>query len=99
MAYEQEGLEEENPDAYMPALQGEQAGVAHLVHGWIQQGNEKKVLYSSYTTNAILNTIIGALCIPRYYTHKHLSGCCRVILPYDKVHCKNHRRHVQSGFS
>jgi hypothetical protein len=46
---EREGLV--NLDAHMPALQREQGGVAHLVHGWIQQGNEKKVFYSSYKIN------------------------------------------------
>lgn len=53
MAYERETEEEVNFDAYVPNLRNEQAGVAHLVHGWVQRGNEEKVCYVFCKLNAI----------------------------------------------
>ena len=32
-----------NPDAHQPSYGLEHAGVAHLVHGWVQQAQLKKV--------------------------------------------------------
>jgi hypothetical protein len=43
MTFEVETNEEMNPDAYEPVLKGEHVGVAHLVHGWIQQNQPAKV--------------------------------------------------------
>lgn len=44
MSYERE----DNPDAYEASLHGEQGGVCHLVHGWIQQNIESRVIIIHY---------------------------------------------------
>lgn len=57
MLYERETTNSEvNPNAYMPIQQGEQGGIAHLVHGWIQRGNSDKV-FCSLQTQKITNFI------------------------------------------
>jgi hypothetical protein len=43
---EDEGLV--NPDAHEPIVRSEQCGVAHLVHGWIQQNMPNKVILFHY---------------------------------------------------
>jgi len=49
---EEETEEEVNPDAYMPTLQSEQAGVVHLIHGRCQLANEPRVfIIHSIQTN------------------------------------------------
>jgi hypothetical protein len=58
IVYEREG--EVNLDAYEPDLQVEQAGVAHLVHGWVQQNIESRVFFYSLGSmhNLLINCII-----------------------------------------
>jgi hypothetical protein len=56
---------EVNLDAYEPDLHVEQGGVAHLVHGWIQQNIESRVFFihlpcMTYSLIALLLLLLGA---------------------------------------
>lgn len=54
MSYERE----DNPDAYEASLHGEQGGVCHLVHGWIQQNIESRVIIIHYPFLAFFLIVI-----------------------------------------
>ena len=88
--------EGEDEDAYnLQDLEGtgltqdEQAGVLHLVHGWIQQNQPKKVFHSQfnihYTQPNLNPNLLGSLYIRGYKPHKHHPSSHRLLLTFNSI--------------
>lgn len=93
MEYEKEV----NLEAYSPDVEFEQAGVTHLVHGWIQQNQPKKVKNINHGSLILINILTGAFHIRRHFRFQGV-GCNWVPLRSDKVDCQENIGHVQGGF-